>query len=94
MKHTLICAFLAPIFIVAILTGDADRAIAEESGGPYQRQCDTCLKYCRGEPTCAAHCRVHDCQGRPYPGAVNAPASGAGATTGPTKRPPPTGNKQ
>jgi hypothetical protein len=99
MRRSLICTFYAPVFVLAIFAGCIDRAVAEESGNPYQRACDTCLKYCRGEPTCAAHCQAHDCQGRPYPGAVNAPPRAGTGTTGPTKVSPPNvpapaGNRQ
>jgi hypothetical protein len=59
-------------FITLTLAGTySPKAIAKmnEPDNPYGAACDRCLKYCRGEPTCMAHCRVHDCRGRPYPGA-------------------------
>jgi hypothetical protein len=67
MTRLLVCAFAAPIFVLAILAGGFDRAAAASKTPTTASMCATCIANCKGASICISHCKSRGCKSRGGP---------------------------
>ena len=65
MTRFLICAFAAPVFVLALLAGGGfDRASAASKNPTTASMCATCIANCKGASICISHCKSRGCKSR------------------------------
>jgi hypothetical protein len=89
MTRLLVCAFAAPVFVLAILAGGFDRAATAAPVGTPSL-CQACIKNCKGGSICIAHCESRGCRSRGGPAVESLSVKRRGGlSTGPTHQPAP-----
>lgn len=64
MTRFLVCAFAAPIFLLALLAGGFDLASAAKKTPTTASMCAACIANCKGASICISHCKSRGCRSR------------------------------